>query len=107
LFINTSLNSDLSDLSANQLDNSTALTQGVSFSSPKDGYLAVSSATASNPGSVRIDVKDTNNNILAGITIRESPSSASVQSLFVRKGMVIYPDTLGGNSSAYFRTLKQ
>lgn len=94
------------DLGTNKKDDSVSLTVGTNITATTDGYVFITSATAANAGVVRIAIKDSDGNALATIGFSESPSSAQQSSIYVKKGMVISPEVKGGNSSAYFRSLK-
>ena len=101
------INSDLAGIKATTYDDSTALTQGNALEVGHDGYLYVKSATSSNPGVIKIEIKDpTHTHALGNVCFRESPSSAEEATVYIKKGLYIYANTIGGNSTAYFRSLK-
>lgn len=99
--------SDVNQLKGTTFDDSTELTEGSAYDVGHDGYLYVKSATSGNPGVIKIEIKDpTHTHPLGNVCFRESPVSAEEATVYIKKGLYIYADTIGGNSTAYFRSLK-
>lgn len=102
----TTLGYTISTIIANKKHNDTiTMTQGQSYTPQSDCYVEVVSCTASNPGTVRAQITDGDGNELFEMCTRESPSSASAYSCFVKKGMRIKADTIEGNGHIYVRLL--
>ena len=100
--------SDVNQLKGTTFDNSIALVQGNRYDVAHDGYLIVNSSTSADTGTIRINIDDpTHDHNLASICMRDRAlASPEYVSLYVKKGLSIYADVIGGNSGAYFRSLK-